>query len=298
VELLVVIGIIALLISILLPSLGKARDSANKVKCEATLHSLGQGIYIYTAVNKGTLPMGVFWDGTSNDTATDWVLLVQATLMKGAPADYTGFLKYSAYADLQARRMFMCSEAPDVSFSSAQATASFLVTNCVCYSANPAVLGGQIYSVGPDDSSQGPGITRPMRLSTSRHPSDTAMLFDASVYPFSPGTFQQYADNPDAVWLDNGGFTKYAGLSAASYTRLNPASNLGNSVDMTPLSNSTADCNKDNAGNAFNIRFRHMKNTVSNVLFIDGHVQSFTLNPMLPPSSARKTDFLRRYIYQ
>lgn len=299
VELLVVIGIIALLISILLPALGKARDSANKVKCEATLHSLGEGVAIYASVNKGTLPMGVFWDGAANvnDRATDWVLLVQASLVKGAPADYTGFLAKPAFAGLDARRMFMCSEAPDVSFSNAEAGGQFIVTNCVCYSCNPAVLGGQIYNAGPNVSGS---AVPPMRLSTSRHPSEAAMLFDASVtFDKGSGTIAQESDNPDAVSLDNGGFTTYQGLSAAYYAKFTPASGLGNSVDMTPIpSTAAADCNKDGANNTLNIRFRHMKNTVANVLFIDGHVQSFTLNPKLPMNDKHKTDFLRRYVYQ
>lgn len=56
VELLVVIGIIALLISILLPALGKARKAANTVACSANLRSIVQGMQIYASQNKGAIP--------------------------------------------------------------------------------------------------------------------------------------------------------------------------------------------------------------------------------------------------
>jgi prepilin-type N-terminal cleavage/methylation domain-containing protein/prepilin-type processing-associated H-X9-DG protein len=56
VELLVVIGIIALLISILLPALSKARQAANTVYCAANLRSLAQAMNIYAGANGGWLP--------------------------------------------------------------------------------------------------------------------------------------------------------------------------------------------------------------------------------------------------
>jgi prepilin-type N-terminal cleavage/methylation domain-containing protein len=58
VELLVVIGIIALLISVLLPSLNKARQAGNLVDCQSRLRQMGQAMQIYVSQNKGLLPWG------------------------------------------------------------------------------------------------------------------------------------------------------------------------------------------------------------------------------------------------
>jgi prepilin-type N-terminal cleavage/methylation domain-containing protein len=58
VELLVVIGIIAVLISVLLPSLSKARQAANLVDCQSRLRQMGQAMQIYVSTSKGLLPWG------------------------------------------------------------------------------------------------------------------------------------------------------------------------------------------------------------------------------------------------
>ncbi len=58
VELLVVIGIIAVLIAILLPTLGRAREAAQRTKCLANLRSIGQFTHLYANANKGYVPLG------------------------------------------------------------------------------------------------------------------------------------------------------------------------------------------------------------------------------------------------
>jgi prepilin-type N-terminal cleavage/methylation domain-containing protein/prepilin-type processing-associated H-X9-DG protein len=56
VELLVVIGIIAVLISILLPALTKAREAGNQTKCLANLRSLTQAMISFANDKKGLMP--------------------------------------------------------------------------------------------------------------------------------------------------------------------------------------------------------------------------------------------------
>lgn len=70
VELLVVIGIIAVLISVLLPALNKARAQANFTKCMSNQRQLLIGLQMYVGDNKGTFPGGaIMLNGTKRNNA-------------------------------------------------------------------------------------------------------------------------------------------------------------------------------------------------------------------------------------
>jgi prepilin-type N-terminal cleavage/methylation domain-containing protein/prepilin-type processing-associated H-X9-DG protein len=70
VELLVVIGIIAILISILLPVLGQARERARRVACLSNMRQLAVAWTMYSNANKGLIPSadtnGAGWAANGN----------------------------------------------------------------------------------------------------------------------------------------------------------------------------------------------------------------------------------------
>ena len=74
VELLVVIGIIALLISILSPALGRARDQANRAACMSSLRQVLMGFMMYANSNKDKCPYGARLDNPGGvDLESDWI---------------------------------------------------------------------------------------------------------------------------------------------------------------------------------------------------------------------------------
>lgn len=83
VELLVVIGIIALLISILLPALSKARATANSVKCEAQIKQILTAMILHANEHHGFMPLvGQIEAGAAGNYANDSVSLGDARMQR------------------------------------------------------------------------------------------------------------------------------------------------------------------------------------------------------------------------
>ena len=99
IELLVVIAIIALLIGILLPTLGKARDSARSVQSLVNLRSLGQGMLMYLDDSDSVFPPHRMPEGVHASTGRErarwhWML-----------SDYVGGAPYQPRNE-EERRIF------------------------------------------------------------------------------------------------------------------------------------------------------------------------------------------------
>jgi prepilin-type N-terminal cleavage/methylation domain-containing protein len=70
VELLVVIGIIAILIALLLPTLGRAREQAKTVQCLSNLRQLATGTFLYIDAHKGKMVPYQYMDMNVTPAAT------------------------------------------------------------------------------------------------------------------------------------------------------------------------------------------------------------------------------------
>ncbi len=97
IELLVVIGIIAVLISILLPVLARAREQATTLKCLANLRTCGQAFEMYADEHKGYLPyplVTLFGEQTYWFTALDPYLSSVANSSRSGVAGLRAFSEY------------------------------------------------------------------------------------------------------------------------------------------------------------------------------------------------------------
>ena len=262
VELLVVIGIIALLISILLPSLNSARQQATTLKCLANLHSIGEAINIYAISSKQSLPYG-YWQPDPNDDSksSDWAILLTSVMGKG----FGTYGSQNGSDKSKIQGMFSCPNAKldDISDSDRK----------LHYSCHPRLM--------PDlaslDTLRGGGATlKPYKLPTIKRSSDICLIFDGSqcnIVGYKPGELHWNA-NAVAKNLDSSGLGRTDG--SAGSKQWNCFVNKSG-MDLTmPIYASNGDA-PPNTASAFDIRWRHNRNDTATVLYVDGHAGSMRL---------------------
>lgn len=289
VELLVVIGIIALLISILLPALNRARSSAVALKCQANLRTIGQAIRMYAADNKDVMPYG-YWDGGVppgsgfvGSRASNWGGLLMATLSSryGATAD-------EAYASgtntARLREALFCPELGSVDTNQAE-------MSVIHYLSHPRLMPDLSVNDNYAINRQGaPANTKlkPYKVSKVKRSSEIALIFDGTLIQDTDGTWRPSDRVPVAVGLDAYRINYESFLTDDYHSGLPSYVNPGNPIDMTPQPSGDASLlNLDIAGNRSNFRFRHMNNTIANLLFVDGHVEPHTMKDRFNSSITR-----------
>ena len=302
VELLVVIGIIALLIGALLPALGRARRASQAIKCAANLHQIGLLLNMYAGSYHGVLPFG-YWDGQAQLSnaaynaaggAGDWTTLLAHEMDGRAFApDYLHALNY-AVDHPGSRGIFLC---PSVAVTS---TALGIITH---YSGHPRLLPS--INMKDGDPQEGPAPANGWyydcwKLAAIDRPTQIATVFDGSLESASGGVAGQWGANATASHLDgNRLFSNYDSRLTSNYAEC-PAGetwmNGGAPVDIT-VDATQANFNADTVANWGNIRFRHGNGDQSNVLYADGHVTAARM-AFVPgvTRNAMKIDLCRRNV--
>jgi prepilin-type N-terminal cleavage/methylation domain-containing protein/prepilin-type processing-associated H-X9-DG protein len=251
VELLVVIGIIALLIGILLPTLNKARQTAATTTCLSQLRQFGNVSFMYANDNNNYM-FPSYWYNLSQPSSLQNILSQYFKLSKNG--DATGV------TNSLSQRIYLCPVVDNAD------TRQFPLT----YSCNEGVHPNET-PTGPGGSNvfyvdvNGNQIDLPVKMSQMRRPSEIISMTDGSLGAgsYTSGAFLaggwMYRTNGNDPLLIT---PKYAGVPFT-----NPQS-AGVGFSWAG--------NNDSVGN-YTCRFRHNGNTACNAVFIDGHASTFKL---------------------
>jgi prepilin-type N-terminal cleavage/methylation domain-containing protein len=298
VELLVVIGIIALLISILLPALGKARGQANSLFCQSKLHSMGQLIQQYATENKGYGP--IVESQVLYYTFADTLTLQSEAQKMYAPAPFPNYPAGSnAFMPVQDSGIFQDVDVPQASWS----------THANSYMGNIRAMG----AVNVYDPVTGNAMGYKQRqLSGITRSSDVMMIWCGSAEitdGINYGCYHNYPNGLDNYQMYGGHGLCYPAPALPNYTNppftandytnliglgvpLPVGSQVGSYLAGSVTPSYLRAANNDNTAGSgsysgpygfdtCNMRFRHENNTVCNFLFCDMHVESRVLGTVI-----------------
>jgi prepilin-type N-terminal cleavage/methylation domain-containing protein/prepilin-type processing-associated H-X9-DG protein len=175
VELLVVIGIIALLISILLPSLSRARESANKVACMSNMRQIGNGFLMYLNSNRNKYPRCAV-----SPIYEDWIYWQPTRDQKES--------RLAPYLGGFVKKVFIC-PSDDVSIHTGNPAYrySYTVNETICRNAGPV---GQSGKPGYNN-----GLANTLNHSQIIRPAEKILMIDESSPTIDDGAWapQNYA---------------------------------------------------------------------------------------------------------
>jgi len=190
VELLVVIGIIAVLIGILLPALGRAQRAAKVSQCLSNQRQLILALMMYCQENKGTFPggsgMSPYRDANGNPQAPTYFL-------KLANYDTDAFNPYSCNQDEQSgptylakyvsksKKLTQCPEAPEIKDTG---TNNLAVRTSYWYPMSLVYTPMEIWTGTAANPT--PPVQTPQKLSKVKYASDKVVIIDFKTYHVKP----------------------------------------------------------------------------------------------------------------
>ena len=295
VELLVVIGIIAVLISILLPALGRAREQATLVACQSNLRQMGQLITIYSTTNRGYAPYS-YVDGlvSTSIPAVFTALPFDGSGGRPAPWDFRDTLSLILNKYQISTRPGWFNRANDFAgiFHDGDTTAETRTVRIGHYIANGRVL----VQPGVPDPTTSSGATIPIRkISTIKRSSEVMMIWDGSQNTDVTNVAGFGGCYPVCRSLDGWQIGFGHGYlfptpaqnwwSISSYGSLVGLGDSGPNSAGGPVTLASLKVNNVDSGDDFRctMRFRHLRNTTANFLFADGHVEARALGAVHVP---------------